>query len=85
MRCDACRSQAIVEIAELLELHPAEVQDTLTFYGFFSDEQHALGKHRVWVCRSISLHAARRRRTARPSLCQQLGVQAGRDDAPTAA
>jgi NADH-quinone oxidoreductase subunit E len=47
-------SAAIVEIAEILELHPAEVSDTMTFYGFFRDDQHPLGKHRVWVCRSIS-------------------------------
>lgn len=46
--------EAIKEIAELLELHPAEVHDTMSFYGFFRDEQHPLGKHRVWVCRSIS-------------------------------
>lgn len=45
--------QAVVEIAELLELAPAEVQDTLTFYGFFKqDRPH--GKTRAWVCRSIS-------------------------------
>jgi NADH-quinone oxidoreductase subunit E len=44
---------AIVEIAELLELHPAEVSDTMTFYGFFHDTT-PLGKRRVWVCRSIS-------------------------------
>jgi NADH-quinone oxidoreductase subunit E len=44
---------AIKEIAELLELHPAEVSDTMTFYGFFHEEQ-PLGKRRVWVCRSIS-------------------------------
>ena len=29
------KSQAVVEIAELLELAPADVQDTLTFYRFF--------------------------------------------------
>lgn len=46
--------EAIREIAELLELHPSEVHDTMSFYGFFRDEQHPLGKHRVWVCRSIS-------------------------------
>jgi NADH-quinone oxidoreductase subunit E len=46
--------EAIKEIAELLELHPSEVHDTMSFYGFFRDEQHPLGKHRVWVCRSIS-------------------------------
>ena len=27
--------QAVAEIAELLELAPAQVQDTLSFYGFF--------------------------------------------------
>jgi NADH-quinone oxidoreductase subunit E len=43
----------VVEIAELLELAPAEVQDTLTFYGMFKqDKPH--GKTRAWVCRSIS-------------------------------
>ncbi len=37
--------QAVVEMAELLELAPAEVQDTLSFYGFFKqDEPH--GEHR---------------------------------------
>ena len=47
--------QAVVEIAELLELAPAQVQDTLSFYGFFKqDAPH--GEERVWVCRSISCH-----------------------------
>jgi NADH-quinone oxidoreductase subunit E len=45
--------EAVVEIAELLDLQPAEVEDTLTFYGFFRDETHKLGKHRLWVCRSL--------------------------------
>ena len=45
---------AIVEIAQLLELHPAQVQDTMSFYGFFRDESDPLGEKRVWVCRSIS-------------------------------
>ena len=31
--------QAVVEIAELLELAPAQVQDTLTFYGFFKQDK----------------------------------------------
>lgn len=47
-------NDAIVEIAELLELHPSEVHDTMTFYGFFRSEQHPIGKRRVWICRSIS-------------------------------
>src|SRR5207248_9934124 len=45
--------QAVVEIAELLGLAPAQVQDTLTFYGYFQqDRPH--GRCRLWVCRSIS-------------------------------
>jgi NADH-quinone oxidoreductase subunit E len=45
---------AIKEIAEILELHPSEVADTMSFYGFFRDPERPLGAHRVWVCRSIS-------------------------------
>lgn len=46
--------EAIREIAEILELHPAEVYDAMTFYGFFREPDNPLGKDRVWVCRSIS-------------------------------
>ncbi len=46
---------AVVEIAELLGLAPAEVQDTLSFYGFFRQQQPH-GRTRAWVCRSISCH-----------------------------
>jgi NADH-quinone oxidoreductase subunit E len=46
--------EAIKEIAELLELHPSEIYDTMSFYGFFRPPERPLGKHRVWVCRSIS-------------------------------
>jgi NADH-quinone oxidoreductase subunit E len=45
--------QAVVEIAALLELSPAQVQDTLSFYGFFKQEGPH-GQTRTWVCRSIS-------------------------------
>jgi NADH-quinone oxidoreductase subunit E len=44
----------MADIAEILEIHPAEVLDTMSFYGFFRDEKHPLGRRRVWVCRSIS-------------------------------
>jgi NADH-quinone oxidoreductase subunit E len=44
--------QAMIEIAELLEIEPAEVHDTMSFYGFFP--QAPIGDVRVWVCRSIS-------------------------------
>src|SRR3954471_8672994 len=45
--------QAVREVADLLDLTPAEVQDSLSFYGFYRDEQHKLGKTRLWVCRSL--------------------------------
>ena len=48
-------TEAIVEIAELLDLHPAEVQDTMTFYQFFKEkESEKLGTDRVWVCRGLA-------------------------------
>jgi NADH-quinone oxidoreductase subunit E len=47
--------EAVVEIAELLDLHPAEVQDTMTFYQFFKEtEKDRLGQNRVWVCRGLA-------------------------------
>jgi NADH-quinone oxidoreductase subunit E len=47
-------NEAVVEIAELLELHPAEVYDTMTFYEFFKGEGLRLGKTRLWVCRGLA-------------------------------
>jgi NADH-quinone oxidoreductase subunit E len=44
--------QAMAEIAEILEVTPAEVHDTMSFYGFFP--QAPIGETRLWVCRSIS-------------------------------
>jgi NADH-quinone oxidoreductase subunit E len=67
---------AIKEIAALLELHPAEVHDTMSFYGFFRDEQHPLGKHRVWVCRSISC-ALRGGEELLAGLCEKYHVKPG--------
>lgn len=47
--------EAMVEIAELLDLHPSEVQDTMTFYAFFKEkEAEKLGTERVWVCRGLA-------------------------------
>ena len=47
-------NEAIVEIAEMLDLHPSEVHDTMTFYEFFKDEGEKLGKTRLWVCRGLA-------------------------------
>jgi len=46
--------EAIREIADMLDLSPAEVCDTMTFYGFFRGEHNPLGKTRLWVCRSLA-------------------------------
>lgn len=67
--------QAVVEIAELLELAPAEVQDTLSFYGYFKqDAPH--GQIRAWVCRSVSC-ALRGGEDILQHLCHQAGVEPG--------
>jgi NADH-quinone oxidoreductase subunit E len=47
-------NEAITEIAEILELHPSEVLDTMTFYAFFKGEGERLGRTRLWVCRGLA-------------------------------
>ena len=69
--------QAIREIGELLELHPAEISDTMSFYGFFRDETNPVGKHRVWVCRSLSC-SLRGGEELLESLVDRLGCQPGK-------
>jgi NADH-quinone oxidoreductase subunit E len=66
---------AVVEIAELLELAPADVQDTLSFYGFFRQDQPH-GQTRAWVCRSISC-ALRGGEEVLRHMCDRLGIQPG--------
>ena len=66
---------AVVEIAQLLDLAPAEVQDTLTFYQFFAqDKPH--GKVRAFVCRSISC-ALRGGEQVLDHLCSKAGIKPG--------
>ncbi|HEX4413377.1 MAG TPA: NAD(P)H-dependent oxidoreductase subunit E [Lacipirellulaceae bacterium] len=69
-------SESMKEIAELLELHPSEVADTMSFYGFFHDPEHPLGKKRVWVCRSISC-ALRGGEELLAGVCDKLSVEVG--------
>jgi NADH-quinone oxidoreductase subunit E len=67
--------RAVVEIAELLDLAPAEVQDTLSFYGIFKqDKPH--GRVRAWVCRSISC-ALRGGEEVLDHLCHATGIRPG--------
>jgi NADH-quinone oxidoreductase subunit E len=67
--------EAVVEVAQLLELAPAEVQDTLSFYGFFKqDKPH--GETRAWVCRSVSC-ALRGGEEVLEHMCHKLGITPG--------
>ena len=45
--------EAVIEIAHMLGLVPAQVQDTLSFYHFFPQDKPS-GTYKVWMCRSIS-------------------------------
>jgi NADH-quinone oxidoreductase subunit E len=67
--------QAVVELAELLELSPAQVQDTLSFYGFFKQDRPQ-GRYRVWVCRSM-VCAACGGEGLLDYLSQKLGIKPG--------
>lgn len=68
--------EAIREIADLLDLSPAEVHDTMTFYQFFREEEQPLGKKRVWVCRSLAC-ALRGGDELLAHFCEKLHVQPG--------
>src|SRR5580704_10366958 len=66
--------EAIPEIAAMLELSPAQIYDTLSFYGFF--KASPCGKVRAWVCRSISC-ALRGGEEVLSALSDKLGVHPG--------
>src|SRR5262245_63332392 len=68
--------EAIREIADLLDLSPAEVHDTMSFYGIFRDEQHKLGKTRLWVCRGLAC-ALRGGEELLGPVCDKLHVKPG--------
>ncbi len=72
LRCVPYRAMA--EIAEMLEITPAEVHDTMSFYGFFP--QAPIGDVRVWVCRSISC-MLRGGDELLENACHKLGIEPG--------
>ena len=67
--------QAVVEIAQLLDLAPAQVQDTLSFYGFFKQD-HPHGETRAWICRSVSC-ALRGSDQLLEEFCARAGIEPG--------
>jgi NADH-quinone oxidoreductase subunit E len=68
--------EAIREIADLLDLSPAEVRDTMSFYGFFRDKEKPLGKTRLWVCRGLAC-ALREAEEVLADVCKKLNVHPG--------
>ena len=64
---------AVVDVAAVLGLPPAEVQDTLTFYEFFHQEKPH-GRVRAFVCRSISC-ALRGGEGVLEHLCRRHGIE----------
>ncbi len=68
--------EAVREIADLLDLSPAEVMDTMTFYGFFRTEKDPLGRTRLWVCRSLAC-GLKGADDLLAGLCKKLGVRPG--------
>jgi NADH-quinone oxidoreductase subunit E len=68
--------EAVREIADLLDLSPAEVYDTMTFYGFFRTEKDPLGKTRLWICRSLAC-ALRGGEELLAQICRRLDVVPG--------
>jgi NADH-quinone oxidoreductase subunit E len=72
--------EAIKEIADLLDLSPAEVSDTMTFYGFFRPEEKPLGRTRLWVCRGLAC-ALRGGEELLADVCHRLGVRPGETSA----
>jgi NADH-quinone oxidoreductase subunit E len=68
--------QAMVEIAKLLEIHPSEVMDTISFYTHFWT--HPKGEKVITVCRSISCEL-----TGGRAVLEELKKQLGIDEHET--
>ncbi len=69
--------QAIEMIADLLDLSPAEIYDTMTFYNFFRERKsEKLGKTRLWVCRSLACMLRGGEETLQ-TVCEKLNVKPG--------
>jgi len=69
-------AQALREIADMLDLSPAEVADTMSFYGIFRNEDRKLGKTRLWVCRGLAC-ALREGEEVLADVCHKLHVKPG--------
>jgi NADH-quinone oxidoreductase subunit E len=65
--------ECAVELAEIFEIHPAQVMEVVTFYNMFFDSPQA--KHHVYVCTNLSC-SLRGARSLLSQLESHLGVTA---------
>jgi NADH-quinone oxidoreductase subunit E len=69
-------NKAMEEIADLLDLKPSQIHDTLSFYGYFRTEESPIGEKRVWICRSLPC-MLRGGEELLAELCTRWGIQPG--------
>jgi NADH-quinone oxidoreductase subunit E len=68
--------EAVREIADMLDISPAELNDAMSFYGFFRGKENPLGKTRLWVCRSLAC-ALTGGEELLEHICRRLNVKPG--------
>jgi NADH-quinone oxidoreductase subunit E len=68
--------EAVREIADMLDLSPAELNDAMSFYGFFRGKEKPLGKTRLWVCHSLAC-ALTGGEELLEHICRRLNVKPG--------
>lgn len=66
--------ESMLEVAEVLNISPASVQNVATFYTMFFTKP--VGKHTVWVCGTLSC-ALRGAREVEEHICGKLGISSG--------
>lgn len=67
-------SESIKEVAEILDLPPASVQNVATFYTMFFTKP--VGRHVIWLCRTLSC-ALRGAEHIEHYLSEKLGIHTG--------
>ncbi len=66
--------ESMLEVAEILSISPASVQNVATFYTMFFTKP--VGKHTVWVCGTLSC-ALKGAQDVEEYICDNLGISSG--------
>ena len=67
-------NECMSEVAEILDIPPASVQNVATFYTMFFTKP--VGKHAIWLCRTLSC-ALRGAEHVEHYLSEKLGIHTG--------